>query len=87
MVAFLNLDLVNDGDHCTDLFVFFSDNPISGNWEPHPMNPIFTASLKARMGGILFENGSVFRVSQKQGFDMYGKSVAINRIDIEDRLC
>jgi hypothetical protein len=78
---FSNLDLVNDGDHCTDLFLFFSDNPISGNWEPHPMNPIFTDSLKARMGGILFENGSVFRVSQKQGFDMYGKSVAINRID------
>ena len=44
------------------------------------MNPIFVDSVKARMGGILFDNGIVYRVSQQQGFDMYGKSCAINRI-------
>ncbi len=32
------------------------------------------------MGGILFDDGLVYRVSQQHGFDMYGKSSAINHI-------
>ena len=34
------------------------------------------------MGGILFDDGLVYRVSQRQGFDMYGKSSTINHISI-----
>ena len=64
----------------SELYIFFSDNPLTDNWTPHPMNPIFVDSINARMGGILFDDGLVYRVSQQQGFDMYGKSSAINHI-------
>ena len=77
---FTNIDPTNVGDPALELYLFFSDNPLSDNWTPHPMNPIFVDSRKGRMGGILFDNGSVYRVSQQQGFDMYGKSFGINHI-------
>jgi hypothetical protein len=77
---FTNIDPTNVGDH-SELYIFFSDNPLTDNWTPHPKNPIFVDSMKARMGGILFDDGLVYRVSQQQGFDMYGKSCSINHIN------
>jgi hypothetical protein len=77
---FTNIDPRNIGDHSSELYIFFSDNPLTDNWIPHPKNPIFVDSMKARMGGILFDDRLVYRVSQQQGFDMYGKSSAINHI-------
>ena len=77
---FTNIEPTNVGDHCSELYIYFSKDPLNDNWTPHPMNPVFVDSTKARMGGILFDEGSVYRVSQRQGFNMYGKSSAINRI-------
>ena len=77
---FTNIDPTNCGDIFEELYIFFSDNPLTDNWTPHPMNPIFVDSMKARMGGILFDDGLIYRVSQQQGFDMYGKSCTINHI-------
>ena len=77
---FTNIDPTNVGHQTSELCVFFSDNPLTDNWTPHPMNPIFVDSMNARMGGILFDDGLVYRVSQQYGFDMYGKSSAINHI-------
>ena len=77
---FTNIDPTNVGDIFSELHIFFSDNPLTDNWIPHPMNPIFVDSVKARMGGILFDNGIIYRVSQQQGFDVYGKSCTLNRI-------
>lgn len=77
---FTNIDPVNSGDHGAELFIFFSDNPLSDNWTSHPKNPVICNSLKARMGGIVFDKNSIYRVSQKQGFDMYGKGSNISKI-------
>jgi hypothetical protein len=77
---FTNIDPTNVGDIFSELYIFFSDNPLTDKWTPHPMNPMFVDSMKARMGGILYDEGSVYRVSQQQGFDMYGKSCALNHI-------
>ncbi|HZO11480.1 MAG TPA: hypothetical protein VFB48_05130, partial [Nitrososphaeraceae archaeon] len=77
---FTTIDPTNVGDIFSELHIFFSDNPLTDDWIPHKMNPIFVDSVKARMGGILFDEGVVYRVSQQQGFDTYGKSCAINHI-------
>jgi len=77
---FTNIDPTNSDDFFANLYIFFSDNPLADNWTPHPMNPIFVDSTRARMGGILFNDGLVYRVSQQQGFDTYGKSSTINHI-------
>lgn len=75
-----NIDPMGGEIGCSDLCIFFSDKPISDKWEPHPRNPICIDSSKGRNGGILYHDKSIYRVSQKQGFDMYGKGFSINKI-------
>jgi hypothetical protein len=77
---FTNIDMANVYDQCSELFIFYADSPLADAWTPHPKNPIFVDSLKARNGGILFDDGAIYRVSQRQGFDRYGKASSINRI-------
>jgi hypothetical protein len=77
---FTNIDTANVSDQCSELFIFYAVTPLADAWMPHPKNPIFVDSLKARNGGILFDEGAIYRVSQRQGFDRYGKASSINRI-------
>jgi hypothetical protein len=90
---FTNIDPV-EADCCSELYIFFSDSPLTEAWTPHPKNPIFIDSYKARNGGLLSHQGSLYRVAQMQGFGRYGKSTSINRIDVltkqeylETKLC
>jgi len=78
---FTNIDTTNTGDHGSDLYIYSADNPLSEDWIPHANNPIFVDSLKARMGGLLTDKKNIYRVSQQQGFDSYGRAVQINKID------
>jgi len=77
---FTSTDSGDSGDYCSDLLIYYADNPFSDYWTPHKNNPIFVDSMKGRMGGILFDEKDVYRVSQQQGFNMYGKSTTINKI-------
>ena len=77
---FTNIDPINSGDHCSELFIYYSDNPLSQNWTSHPKNPVICNSLNARNGGILYDKDFVYRVSQRQGFNNYGEASNINRI-------
>ncbi|HLE63087.1 MAG TPA: hypothetical protein VI750_08115 [Pyrinomonadaceae bacterium] len=79
---FTNIEPTNLGDHCTELYIFYADSPLADNWTPHAKNPILVDSRKARMGGILRDNKTIYRVAQRQGFDMYGKSSSINKITL-----
>lgn len=76
---FTNIDSIGSGDY-SELSIFYSDSPLSEAWHPHPKNPIFVDSMKARNAGLLFDENSIFRVSQRQGFEMYGKGSSINKI-------
>ena len=70
-----NLDNSDLNDHCSELNIFYSKNgPITDNWIKHDNNPIFIDSLKARNGGLIFENDKIHRVAQSVGFNIYGKS-------------
>ncbi len=77
---FTNTDSVGDGDHCTELSIFFSDSPFGKRWTPHALNPIYVDAGRARNAGLIKEGNVFFRISQGQGFDTYGKRTLINEI-------
>ncbi len=68
------------GSLCDDLYLFFSDDPLSDNWQPHPLNPVISDARRARPAGGLFEyNGELYRPAQDDT-RVYGYGVRINRI-------
>ena len=45
------------------------------------MNPVIFDSKKARNGGMIYsKNDELYRVFQKQDFDMYGASLGVSKI-------
>ena len=79
---FTNIDPTNTGRFESELFIFYSDNPLGDEWHPHPKNPVLMDSTKGRNGGILYDDKWVYRVAQKQGFKVYGKEFSINKITV-----
>jgi hypothetical protein len=77
---FTNIDPVNSRDHCSELFIFLSDSPLSTEWTPHVLNPIIVDASRARNGGLLRDGIRYFRVSQSHTLDVYGRSACINEI-------
>ena len=48
-----------------ELFLFYSDSLVGGNWIPHPENPIVSDVRRARpAGGIFAKNGKLYRPAQ-----------------------
>lgn len=79
---FTNVDTACVEDHDSELHIFHADAPDSTHWVPHNANPVIFDSLFARMGGLLEDDdGSLFRVYQKQGFDVYGEAMGIAKIE------
>ena len=78
---FTNIDLSNIKDHGSELSIFYSETgPITGNWKAHSKNPVIINSNKARNAGLIIKENILYRVSQKQGFDLYGEKFSINEI-------
>jgi hypothetical protein len=71
----------NSGASINDeLFLFYSEDLLSGDWHPHPLNPVVSDARCARSGGAIFEwEGSLYRPSQDCS-RMYGHSVNIRKI-------
>ena len=67
-------------DHCSELFLFSSDSPLSATWVPHPQNPIRIDSCGGRNAGLIIERDRIFRLAQCQGFDRYGHSLRVHEI-------
>ncbi len=48
-----------------ELFVFYTDDPIDGEWTPHARNPVVADVRRARPAGRLFDhNGIIYRPGQ-----------------------
>jgi len=77
---FTNTDLAGTGDHCSELCIFYADNPLSECWMAHPDNPIILDASRARNAGYVVDGDTYFRCAQQQGFNIYGKRVMINKI-------
>lgn len=79
---FTNINPAGTDDHCSELFIFYSDNPITGDWISHKRNPVTIDPSRARNAGILLCKNDVYRVAQRQGFRQYGEGFSINKISL-----
>lgn len=77
---FTNIDTNHNGDHHTELHIFYSNSPLTDSWLPHTANPVYIDSNLARNGGLIEEDGKIYRVCQKIGFGHYGRNICINEI-------
>lgn len=75
-----NISTNHIDNHASELHVFYSDSPLSDTWKPHPKNPVIFDPLTARNGGFIREDANLYRVYQRQGFDMYGKALGVSKV-------
>jgi hypothetical protein len=75
-----NIDIAGIGDHSIFLSAFHADSPISTHWTPHLNNPIRMSATCARNAGFVQTPNGLYRGSQSQAFNSYGKSAALHKI-------
>jgi hypothetical protein len=76
----MNIDQSCVADHDCQLHIFSADNPLSEEWVAHENNPVIFDPLVARNGGLILSDNEIYRVFQRQGFDMYGEACGIAKI-------
>jgi len=63
-----------------ELHLYYSDDPLSENWTPHPMNPIVSDVRSAHPAGRIFRrDGGLVRPARDISL-MQGRVVSLNRI-------
>ncbi len=77
---FSNIDLTGSGDHCSELSIFYTDDPVDGDWTPHSNNPVIIDPTIGRNGGIIIEDDEIYRIAQCHRFGLYGAEASINQI-------
>lgn len=63
---FTNIDRAEIHDHCSELHLFSSVDPLARNWTPHPLNPVVRDARAARMAGPIrrTRDGRLIRPAQ-----------------------
>lgn len=71
----------NEGSSlCDELFIFYADTLFTGNWTPHPLNPVISDVKRSRPAGRIFiRDRRIYRPSQN-GSVTYGYALNINEI-------
>lgn len=75
-----------------ELYIFYTDDPLTGNWLPHTCNPVISDVRKARSAGRLFIfNGLLYRPSQdcsvKYGYRViFNEVVVLNENEYKERI-
>ena len=79
---FTNIDRTGMRDHSAELHLFWTEDPIEGDWKPHRQNPVVRGCSTARMAGRLFvdDKGNLVRCSQRRGH-LYGEALQFSIID------
>jgi hypothetical protein len=78
---FTNLSKHHKKDHCSALYIYKSNSPLSQEWEEHNGNPVVFDSRIGRNGGLLVDkNGDFIRSRQGQGFCAYGQKLTLAKI-------
>lgn len=77
---FVNVSYSDNIDLNSVLEIYYSDDLTEGEWRPHKSNPVCVDSTKGRNGGFFKDGDSYYRVGQRQGFDIYGRSSQVFEI-------
>jgi hypothetical protein len=75
-----SLDESGTGDHCSELHVFHASSPLATHWTPHPLNPVIIDPEGGRNAGLIIDDGKLYRLAQRQGFQRYGSAILIREI-------
>jgi hypothetical protein len=75
-----NIDRSGLNDHCSELCLFYASSPFDQDWTAHPQNPLRIDADGGRNAGLILEDNRMFRAAQRQGFDQYGKGLALYEI-------
>lgn len=75
-----SIDKSGTNDYCSELYLFHATSPLEANWIAHPQNPIRIDSEGGRNAGLILEDGKIFRLAQRQGYDQYGEGVLMYEI-------
>ncbi|MBE0677016.1 MAG: hypothetical protein IH591_20350 [Bacteroidales bacterium] len=80
---FTTLDQTNNvSGGSTELFLYYSDDPLTGRWISHPLNPVVSDERSARCAGKLFlHQGTVYRPAQDCSM-RYGRGISLKRVTI-----
>ena len=70
-----SIDKSESNDFTSELYLFYSDSPLSNSWTAHPQNPLCIDSEGGRNAGLIKEDGKIYRLAQRQGFDQYGEGL------------
>jgi len=77
---FTNLRENKNASSHDELFLFYSNDPLSDNWIPHPQNPIISDVRRARPAGKLFHfKDKIYRPAQDCS-KYYGYGLTFNQI-------
>ena len=64
------------------LYIYYTDDPIEGEWSAHKLNPVISDASQARPAGRIYKEGEyLIRPSQNSAFS-YGYGLNLNRIEI-----
>jgi len=73
----------NEGTNCLDeLHIYYADNPLSTDWQPHPLNPVSTDVRNARPAGALFKRGDNLYRPGQNGSIRYGYGINISHVEV-----
>jgi hypothetical protein len=70
-----SIDKSGTDDHCSELYIFHASSPLEKNWVAHMKNPVRIDSDGGRNAGLILEDGRIFRLAQRQGYDQYGEGM------------
>ncbi|HUH96129.1 MAG TPA: hypothetical protein VLZ89_02145 [Anaerolineales bacterium] len=74
-------NLKEEGGSSLDaLHLFFSDDPLSDRWTPHPQNPIVRDVRSARPAGRIFRRAGKWIRPSQDASRRYGYAIKFNRI-------
>ena len=71
---------LGDTETYPELHIFSAPDPLSGEWTPHPQNPLVVDPEFARNAGLLRDGNKIYRVSQARSFDAYGAWATVSEI-------
>lgn len=75
-----SIDKSGSGDYCSELYIFYSNSPLDTDWKAHQKNPIRIDSEGGRNAGLIMEEGKIFRLAQRHGYDEYGEGLLMYEI-------